>query len=101
MGAPLRTSRTELRRRPDRGSHDRDVIHGILDEALVCHVGFMSEGQPYVIPASYARIEDALYLHGAVASRMCRTLASGAPACVTVTLLDGLVLARSATKHSV
>jgi nitroimidazol reductase NimA-like FMN-containing flavoprotein (pyridoxamine 5'-phosphate oxidase superfamily) len=101
MTTSLRTSRTELRRRPDRGSHDREVVNAILDEALVCHAGFVSEGQPYVIPSSYARIGDALYLHGAVASRMCRALEGGAPVCVTVTLLDGLVLARAAAVHSV
>ncbi len=101
MTRSLRTSRTELRRRPDRGSHDRDVVNRILDEALVCHVGFVSDGQPYVIPASYGRVGDALYLHGAVASRMCTVLEGGASACVTVTLLDGLVLARAAAHHSV
>lgn len=100
MSGDLKTNRTELRRRPDRGSHDRAVVNAILDEALVCHVGFVSDGQPYVIPASYARVGDALVLHGAVASRLCRVLAAGGDVCVTVTLLDGLVLARAAAVHS-
>ncbi len=94
------TPRTRLRRRAGRGSHDRDLIHSILDEALVCHVGFVGDGQPYVLPTTYARIGDRLVLHGSTANRMLRTLAGGAPACVTVTLLDGLVLARSAFHHS-
>jgi uncharacterized protein len=101
VSSDLRTNRTTLGRHAERGSHDPDVVRRILDEGLVCHVGFVSEGQPYVIPASYGRIGDALYLHGSVASRMCRALAAGAPVCVTVTLLDGIVLARSAFHHSV
>lgn len=101
MSDTLRTSRTELHRRPTRGSHDREVVNAILDEGFVCDVGFVDEGQPYVIPVSYARSGDALYLHGASASRMCGVLASGAPVCVTVTLVDGLVLARAAMNHSV
>jgi len=95
------TPRTTHRRRPDRGSHERAVIDAILDEGLVCHVGFAVEGQPYVIPMSYARMGDLLLLHGAVGSRLLSTLRGGAPVCVTVTLLDGLVLARSAMHHSV
>ena len=94
------TPRTRLHRRAGRGSHDRDLIHAILDEGLVCHVGFVADGQPYVLPTTYARIEDRLVLHGSTANRMLRALAAGAPACVTVTLLDGLVLARSAFHHS-
>ncbi len=95
-----RTPRTTLHRRPTRGSHDRDLIHAILDDGLVCHVGFAVDGQPYVLPTTYARIGDRLVLHGSTANRMLRALAAGAPACVTVSLLDGLVLARSAFHHS-
>ena len=94
------TPRTTVRRLPDRGRYDRDTIHAILDEGLVCHVGFVDEGQPFVIPSSYARRGDRLVLHGSAASRMLRALAAGAPACVTITLLDGLVLARSGFHHS-
>jgi uncharacterized protein len=96
----VRTPRTTLKRRPTRGSYDRALIHSILDEGLVCHIGFMVEGQPFVVPTTYARVEDRLYIHGAVASRMLRTLSQGVPLCFTVTLLDGLVLARSAFHHS-
>jgi hypothetical protein len=94
------TPRTTLRRRAGRGSHDRDLIHAILDEGLVCHVGFVDGGQPFVLPTTYARVGDRILLHGSTANRMLRALAGGAPACVTVTLLDGLVLARSAFHHS-
>jgi len=94
------TPRTTVRRLPDRARYDRDTVHAILDEGLVCHVGFVDEGQPFVIPSSYARVGDRLVLHGSAASRMLRALAGGAPACVTVTLLDGLVLARSGFHHS-
>jgi hypothetical protein len=94
------TDRTRVRRLPARASYDRTVIDGILDEALVCHVGFAVEGQPYVIPTVHARAGDRLYLHGSAASRMLRTLAGGVEVCVTVTLLDGVVLARSAFHHS-
>jgi len=94
------TARTRVRRLSQRGSYDRALVHGILDEALVCHVGFVHEGQPYVMPTAFARIEETLYLHGAVANRMLGALAEGGSICVTVTLLDGLVLARSAFHHS-
>lgn len=94
------TPRTTLRRLPNRGSYDRALIDSILDEALVCHVGLCDEGQPYVLPMNYARMGDAIYLHGSVASRLLQALRGGAPACATVTLLDGLVLARSAFHHS-
>src|SRR6185312_8097123 len=90
------TSRTRLIRKPDRGSHDRDTVYAILDEGLICHLGFAVGGQPYVLPTTHARIEDRLYVHGSVASRMLKTLKGGTPVCVTVTLIDGLVLARSA-----
>lgn len=94
------TPRTTLHRRADRGSHERALVDAILDEGLVCHVGFAAEGQPYVIPMSYARMGDRLVLHGAAGSRLLQALRGGAPVCVTVTLLDGLVLARSAMHHS-
>ena len=85
---------------PERGNYDPAVIHAILDEALICHVGFVVEGQSVVIPTIHARIGDHLYFHGSPAAGMLRTLRGGVDACVTVTLLDGLVLARSAFHHS-
>ncbi|MGH8260133.1 MAG: pyridoxamine 5'-phosphate oxidase family protein [Steroidobacteraceae bacterium] len=94
------TPRTTLVRKPDRGSHDRAIVHAILDEALTCHVGFAVDGQPYVLPTTHARVGDLLYIHGSIASRMLKTLRHGAPVCVTATLIDGLVLARSAFHHS-
>jgi nitroimidazol reductase NimA-like FMN-containing flavoprotein (pyridoxamine 5'-phosphate oxidase superfamily) len=94
------TKRSQLRRLPDRGSHESEVIHQILDEGFLAHVGFQVEGQPFVIPTLYGRDGDMLYLHGSAASRMLRELETGMPACVTVTLVDGVVLARSAFNHS-
>jgi nitroimidazol reductase NimA-like FMN-containing flavoprotein (pyridoxamine 5'-phosphate oxidase superfamily) len=94
------TVRTKVRRHPERGRYDRATIDAILDEALVCHVGFVIDGQPYVIPTIHARLGDRLYVHGSAASRMLGTLGGGVPACLTVTLLDGLVLARSGFNHS-
>ena len=94
------TERTTLKRLPKRATYERDIIYQILDEGFVCHVGFTVDGQPVVIPTAYGRAEDTLYIHGSVASRMLRTLADGIQVCVTVTLLDGLVLARSAFHHS-
>jgi len=94
------TPRTTLHRRPSRASYDRETVEAILDEGLFCHVGFVVDGQPYVIPTIHARIEDRLYLHGSAASRMLRSLREGLPLSATVTLLDGLVLARSAFHHS-
>jgi len=94
------TARTRLRRRPARAAYDRATVYAILDEALICHVGFSVDAQPYVIPTIHARVGDQLYMHGAAASRMMRALGEGIPACVTVTLLDSLVLARSAFHHS-
>jgi nitroimidazol reductase NimA-like FMN-containing flavoprotein (pyridoxamine 5'-phosphate oxidase superfamily) len=99
-GEVTRTPRTTVRRRPARASYSRALVHAVLDEGLVCHVGFAVDGQPFVLPTAYARIGDRLYLHGSSASRMLNALAGGVPACVTVTLLDGLVLARSAFHHS-
>jgi nitroimidazol reductase NimA-like FMN-containing flavoprotein (pyridoxamine 5'-phosphate oxidase superfamily) len=94
------TSRTKVQRLPDRGKYDRETVYRILDEGFVCHVGFVVDGQPFVIPTNYARVDDTLYVHGSSASRMLRTLAGGVQMCVTVTLVDGLVLARSAFHHS-
>ena len=94
------TPRTRVVREPQRAVYDREVINQILDEAFLCHVGFVSDGQPYVIPTSYGRDGDVLYIHGSAASRMLRNLDKGVPVCVTVTLLDGLVLARSVFNHS-
>jgi len=100
MKKSLQTERTTVRRLPKRGAYQRETINRILDEALICHVGFVIEGQPMVIPTIHTRIGDALYFHGSAASRMLRSLREGVPVCVTVTLLDGLVLARSAFHHS-
>lgn len=94
------TSRTRLVREPQRAVYDRDVIHAILDEAFICHVGFVVDGQPYVIPTGFGRSGGNLYIHGSAASRMLRNVGQGIPVCVTVTLLDGLVLARSIFNHS-
>jgi nitroimidazol reductase NimA-like FMN-containing flavoprotein (pyridoxamine 5'-phosphate oxidase superfamily) len=94
------TARTRLHRKPVRGSYDRAEAYAILDEALVCHAGFVLDGQPFVIPMVFARAGDRLILHGAPASRLLKAGAAGLPVCVTVTILDGLVLARSAMSHS-
>jgi nitroimidazol reductase NimA-like FMN-containing flavoprotein (pyridoxamine 5'-phosphate oxidase superfamily) len=94
------TDRTTLHRIPNRGRYDREVVEAILDDGLVCHLAFAVDGQPYALPTTFARIGDTVYVHGAAASRMLKTLAQGVPVCVTVTLLDGLVLARSAFHHS-
>jgi nitroimidazol reductase NimA-like FMN-containing flavoprotein (pyridoxamine 5'-phosphate oxidase superfamily) len=102
MSSPLigPTERTTLKRLAKRGSHERATIEAILDEALTCHVGFVVEGQPYVIPTIHGRIGDRLYVHGSVANRMLKTLGDGVPTCVTASLIDGLVMARSAFHHS-
>ena len=96
------TPRTRVVREPQRAVYDRHAVNQILDEAFLCHVGFVanSDAQPYVIPTSYGRDGDTLYIHGSAASRMLRNLDQGIPVCVTVTLLDGLVLARSVFNHS-
>lgn len=94
------TERTTLHRRPARGSYDVATVHAILDEALICHVGFSVDGQPYVLPTTHARIGDQLYIHGAVGGRFLKSVKGGIPVCVTVTLIDALVLARSAFHHS-
>src|SRR5262245_36190078 len=94
------SQRTTVKRLPRRGVYDRPAIDKILDEALICHVGFSTEDQTFVLPTIHVRIGDKLYLHGSPASRLLQALGSGADACVTVTLVDGLVLARSAMHHS-
>ena len=94
------TPHTRIIREPERAVYDRAAAYQILDEGFLCHVGFVAEGQPFVIPTSYGRKNDNLYIHGSAASRMLRTLDQGVPVCVTVTLLDGLVLARSIFNHS-
>ena len=94
------TSRTTVRRLKKRAVYDKPAVHAILDEGFICHVGFVVETQPYVIPTIYARHEETLYFHGAVASRTLRTVSTGIDVCLTVTLMDGLVLARSAFHHS-
>jgi nitroimidazol reductase NimA-like FMN-containing flavoprotein (pyridoxamine 5'-phosphate oxidase superfamily) len=96
----MKTTRTSIKRIPKRGAYDRETINAILDEAFICHVGFAIDGQPYVIPTGFARIGDDLYIHGSSASRMLKDLSRGIDVCVTVTLIDGLVLARSAFHHS-
>jgi len=97
---PNPTSRTRIVREPQRAVYDREAVNQILDEAFLCHIGFVADGQPYVIPTSYGRDGDVLYIHGSAASRMLRNLDQGVPVCITVTLLDGLVLARSVFNHS-
>src|SRR5882724_1627732 len=94
------TARTQVRRIPNRGAYDRAQVWSILDEGRVCHVGFAVDGQPYVIPTGYARLAYEIFIHGSAASRMLRELGEGIEVCVTVTLIDGLVLARSAFHHS-
>jgi len=92
--------RTRVVREPHRGVYDRETVNKILDEGMVCHVGFSADAQPFVIPTLYARIGDAIYFHGSAGSRMLRGLSKGANVCVTVTLTDGIVLARSVFNHS-
>jgi hypothetical protein len=94
------TARTRVVREPQRAVYDRAAAYKILDEAFICHLGFGVDGQPYVIPTSYGRSGDVLYVHGSAASRMLRRVSEGVPVCLTVTLLDGLVLARSVFNHS-
>ena len=95
------TEKTKVRRKPDRGSYDRELIYRILDEAFVCHVAFIADGLPFVVPTNYVRVGGKLFLHGSIASRLMKTLASGAPFCLSVTLLDGIVFSPTATGHSV
>lgn len=99
-GKNLKTKRTKVKRIPKRGAYDRETINAILDKAFLCHLGFAVEGQPYVIPTSYGRSGDTLYFHGSAASRMLKNLVEGIDCCLTVTICDGLVLARSIFNHS-
>ena len=101
MDSTTQTKRTKVKRLPARGHYDRETINAILDEAFICHVGFVVDGHPYVIPTGFARVGDHVYIHGSAASRMLRNLSQGINVCVTVTLIDGLVLARSAFHHSI
>jgi uncharacterized protein len=101
MSTLSQTARTKLKRLPKRGSHERETINQILDEGFICHVGFVVDGQPFVIPTGYARLGDELIIHGSQASRMLRAVGKGIAVCITVTLVDGLVLARSAFHHSI
>ncbi len=94
------TARTQVKRLAKRAVYEKSQVHAILDEGFLCHVGFAVDGQPYVIPTGYARVEDRIYIHGSAASRMLRTLDQGVDVCLTVTLVDGFVLARSAFHHS-
>src|ERR1700689_5360023 len=94
------TARTRVVREAERAAYDRETVYQILDEGFLCHVGFAIEGQPFVIPTSYGRVDASLYIHGSAASRMLRQMKDGVAVCVTVTLLDGLVLARSIFNHS-
>jgi nitroimidazol reductase NimA-like FMN-containing flavoprotein (pyridoxamine 5'-phosphate oxidase superfamily) len=94
------TKRTTLKRLPQRAQYDREAVYLILDEGFICHLGFVVEDQPFVIPTGYARVAERIYVHGSQASRMLRTLSKGIDMCLTVTLVDGLVLARSAFHHS-
>jgi uncharacterized protein len=96
-----KTEKNNIKRLPKRGHYDRETIYRILDEALICHVGFADGGQPYVIPINFARMDDTIVLHGAKASRLLKHVEAGHPICVEVTIVDGLVLARSVFHHSV
>ncbi len=102
MSTPLLPGieRTQIRRRPDRALYDREEVVAILDEGFVCHVGFVADGYPQVLPTAYGRMGDEVYIHGSAMSHMLRSLSEGIDVCVTVTLVDGLVLARSARRHS-
>jgi nitroimidazol reductase NimA-like FMN-containing flavoprotein (pyridoxamine 5'-phosphate oxidase superfamily) len=95
------TKRTRVTRKPDRAHYERQTVCDILDQAFVCHVGFIADGMPVVVPTNYVRVGDKLFLHGSTASRLMKTLGSGAPFCLSVTLLDGIVFSPTATGHSV
>ena len=101
MAKIVQTNRNRIKRLPKRGYYDRETIYNILDEALICHVGFVENGHPIVIPINFARVDDTIVLHGAKASRLLKHVADGHPVCVEVTIVDGLVLARSVFHHSV
>ncbi len=100
MSSTIKTARTKVKRLPERGVYDPQVLYRILDEGFVCHVGFIMDSQPFVIPTGYGRVGETLYLHGSTASRMFKSLARGVPVCVTVTHVDGIVVARSAFNSS-
>lgn len=95
-----KTTRNRVRRKPQRGFYDEETIYRIVDEALVCHVGFVEDGRPFVMPTIHARVDNALFIHGAKTNRMLRHIANGDPLCITMTLVDGIVLGRSAFRHS-
>jgi uncharacterized protein len=95
------TKRTRVTRKPDRARYDRQTVYDILDQAFVCHVAFIADGMPVVVPTNYVRVGDKLFLHGSTASRLMKTLATGEPFCLSVTLLDGIVFSPTATGHSV
>lgn len=95
------TARTRVRRMAKRGRYDKASVHAVLDAGFLCHVGYVIDGQPFVTPTSYWREDDHVYLHGAFASRMLRTAGAGVPVCVTVSIVDGFVLARSGFHHSI
>jgi len=97
----IKTEKNRVKRIPERGQYDRETIFHILDEALICHVGFVVEGQPFVIPINFARVEDTIVMHGAKASRLLKHIEAGNPVCVEATVIDGLVLARSVFHHSI
>jgi hypothetical protein len=101
MTQPAKTERNRIKRLPKRGFYDQETVYRILDEALICHVGFVEDGQPFVIPINFARLGDSILLHGAKASRLLRHVEAGNPVCVEATIVDGLVLARSVFHHSV
>ncbi|HEX5837250.1 MAG TPA: pyridoxamine 5'-phosphate oxidase family protein [Anaerolineales bacterium] len=101
MTPPIKTERSRIKRLPKRGHYDRETIYRILDEALICHVGIVEHGQPFVIPINFARTGDTIVLHGAKTSRLLKTIEAGNPVCVEATIVDGLVLARSVFHHSV
>jgi len=101
MAKFTKTTKTRINRLPKRGNYERETIYRILDEALICHVGFVANGQPYVIPINFARVDDTIVLHGAKASRLLKHIEAGNSVCVEVTIVDGLVLARSVFHHSV
>jgi len=96
----MKTQRTTVRRHPERGEYDRETIHRIIDEALICHLAIVDDGQPFVMPVIHTRVNESLYFHGSRGSRLLQAMAAGAPACATMTIIDALVLARSALHHS-
>lgn len=100
MNTFVKTAKTKIKRLPKRGSYDRETIYKIIDEALICHVGFTIDCEPYVVPTAIARVGNDIYIHGSRVSRMLKHLVQGEPACIVVTHLDGLVLARSGFHHS-